>query len=60
MREREIDDVPVFLGGIVPTDDVSKMKEEGIAAVFGPGTSLEHIVTAIREAVANREAGAGG
>jgi len=60
MREREIDDVPVFLGGIVPTDDVPTMEEEGITAVFGPGTSLEHIVTAVREAVANREAGAGG
>ena len=60
MREREIDDVPVFLGGIVPTDDVPTMEEEGVTAVFGPGTSLEHIVTAVREAVANREAGAGG
>ena len=60
MRERELDDIPVFLGGIVPTDDVPVMKEEGITAVFGPGTSLEHIVSAIREAVADREAGAGG
>lgn len=60
LREREMADVPVFLGGIVPTDDVSTMEAEGITSVFGPGTSLEQIVAAIREAVASREAGAGG
>ena len=60
LREREMADVPVFLGGIVPTDDVSTMEEQGVTAVFGPGTSLDQIVQAIRTAVSNRVAGAGG
>lgn len=60
LEEREMGDVPVFLGGIVPTDDVPTMEEQGVSAVFGPGTSLDQIVRAIRATVADREAGAGG
>ena len=60
LREREMEDLPVFLGGIVPTADVETMKAEGVTAVFGPGTSLEQIITAIREAVADREEGEAG
>ena len=60
LREREMGDVPVFLGGIIPDDDVRKMEEAGVAGVFGPGTGMKAIVAAIREAVAGREAAAGG
>ena len=54
MRENEMDDIPVFLGGIVPNDDVEPMKTTGVAEIFGPGTSMERIVAAIQEAVAHR------
>lgn len=60
MRERDMSDVPVFLGGIVPHDDVPAMKDAGVAAVFGPGTRMDKIVQAIREAAAGREASPGG
>jgi methylmalonyl-CoA mutase C-terminal domain/subunit len=60
MAERGIDDIPVFLGGIIPTDDVAAMEEAGVAAVFGPGTSMEKIVATIEEAVARRESPDGG
>ena len=60
LGEREMGDVPVFLGGIIPDDDVAKMEEAGVAGVFGPGTGMKAIVSAIREAVAGREAAAGG
>lgn len=60
LREREMGDVPVFLGGIIPDDDVAKMEEAGVAGVFGPGTGMNAIVSAIRGAVAGREAAAGG
>lgn len=56
MREQNLSDVPVFLGGIVPHDDVPAMKEAGVRAVFGPGTGMDKIVQAIRGAVSDQEA----
>lgn len=47
-------EVKVFLGGIVPDDDVPALKEMGVAGVFGPGTSTETIISAVRGAVAER------
>jgi methylmalonyl-CoA mutase C-terminal domain/subunit len=41
-------DVPLFLGGIVPDDDLPALKEMGVAAVFGPGTSTETVIEAVR------------
>ncbi len=46
--------VPIFAGGIIPEQDVPALKRLGIAAVFGPGTSTETIVKAIREKVEGR------
>jgi methylmalonyl-CoA mutase C-terminal domain/subunit len=60
LDEHGMSDVPVFLGGIIPTEDVSVMKEAGVAAVFGPGTGMEEIVSSIHDVVAGREASAGG
>jgi methylmalonyl-CoA mutase, C-terminal domain len=51
LHQNEMSDIPVFVGGIVPTDDVPALREMGVAAVFGPGTSTEAIVRAIRERV---------
>lgn len=56
-------DVVVVAGGIIPDDDAARLEEEGLDAVFGPGTSLEYIVDFLRSAVARRraaEAGAAG
>jgi len=36
--------VLVVGGGIIPDDEVPALKEAGIAAVFGPGTSLKEII----------------
>lgn len=41
--ENEMEDVPVFLGGIIPQEDVVAMKALGIAGVFGPGSSIDEI-----------------
>jgi methylmalonyl-CoA mutase C-terminal domain/subunit len=40
--------VKVFIGGIIPDDDVSKLIEMGIKGVYGPGTSTQRIVEDIR------------
>ena len=50
LHKQGMDDLPVFLGGIVPHDDLPAMKEAGVTAVFGPGTGMEKIVQAIQTA----------
>lgn len=49
LREQGADDVTVVVGGIIPSEDVPKLKELGVAGVFGPGTPLQTIVDFIRE-----------
>ena len=44
LSEKGIEDKIVILGGTVPPGDVPTLKEQGIAEVFGPGTSLEKII----------------
>jgi len=51
LKEKGIDDVLVIAGGIIPTEDVPKLKEAGIAEVFGPGTPLKTIIEFIRRNV---------
>src|SRR3982751_6255839 len=56
LRAQGIDDVIVLAGGIIPDEDIPKVKAMGVAGVFGPGTSLGEIVTFIREHVGQPEA----
>ena len=44
LREKGMDEVNVILGGTIPPDDIPRLKESGIAEVFGPGTSLKKII----------------
>jgi len=44
LTEKGMDDVKVILGGTIPPDDIPKLKEAGIAEIFGPGTSLKKII----------------
>ena len=55
LREKGLDDCLVLVGGIVPQEDIVRLKEQGIAEVFLPGTSTEDIVTFLRENVRPRE-----
>ncbi len=52
LREKDISDIKVIVGGIIPDEDAETLKRSGVAAVFHPGTSLEGIVEFIRSAVA--------
>ena len=51
LKEREIgpDDVLLFAGGIIPDDDIPRLKQLGFQAVFGPGTSTEDVIKFVRE-----------
>ncbi len=42
-------DIPVLMGGILPAEDIEKLKAMGVAACFPTGTGLMDIVTAVRE-----------
>lgn len=44
-------DVPVVIGGIVPDADLSELEAAGVAAVLGPGASVEEVVSTVRSAV---------
>jgi methylmalonyl-CoA mutase, C-terminal domain len=54
LKERNASDILVVLGGTIPAHDVAALKEQGVAEVFGPGTSLESTVTFIRGRVKPR------
>jgi len=54
LRAQGTADVKVFCGGIIPDADIPALQAAGIAAVFTPGTSLERIVTWVRENVRPR------
>ncbi len=41
-------DIVVFLGGTIPKRDIPKLKEIGVAEVFGPGSDLSDIVTCVQ------------
>ncbi|HJM90029.1 MAG TPA: cobalamin B12-binding domain-containing protein [Dehalococcoidia bacterium] len=49
LRERGVDDVLLMAGGIIPEEDMPKVKEMGFGAVFGPGASTVDMIEFIRE-----------
>jgi methylmalonyl-CoA mutase, C-terminal domain len=55
LREKGLDDCLVLVGGIVPKEDITRLKEQGVAEIFLPGTSTEDIVKFLRENVRPRE-----
>ena len=48
LKESDISQIPLFLGGIIPDDDIPELKEMGVAEVFGPGTPIATIIEAVR------------
>lgn len=51
LREKDMSDVKLVIGGIIPDEDAETLKQQGVAAVFQPGASLDSIVEFIRSAV---------
>jgi methylmalonyl-CoA mutase C-terminal domain/subunit len=48
LRENGAEDVLVVLGGTIPSDDADELREQGVAAVFGPGAPTSEIVEFLR------------
>jgi len=51
MKDQGIEDIPVAIGGVIPKQDISKLKELGIKGVFPGGTKFDEIIAAIKEIV---------
>ncbi|MEQ8204108.1 MAG: cobalamin B12-binding domain-containing protein [Smithellaceae bacterium] len=49
LRQKDKNDILVVGGGIIPYEDIALLKDSGVAAIFGPGTSTQEIVKFIRE-----------
>ncbi len=56
LRANGQDQVKVFIGGIIPDEDIPRLKELGITGVYGPGASTETIVKEITAAVQQAKA----
>jgi methylmalonyl-CoA mutase C-terminal domain/subunit len=54
LRERGMEGVKVFVGGIIPAPDVPELKKMGVAEVFLPGASTRDVVGLIESAVGSR------
>ena len=52
LREKQMEDVKVVVGGIIPDEDAEALKKQGVSAVFQPGASLDQIVSFIRSSAA--------
>jgi methylmalonyl-CoA mutase C-terminal domain/subunit len=51
LHENGQDKVRVFLGGIIPDDDVPKLQQLGVAGIYGPGSPTQKIIDDIRNIV---------
>ena len=54
LKHQEAGDIVVFGGGIIPADDISDLKKEGVAELFTPGASTKDIVSWVRENISSR------
>ena len=54
LRERGVDDVVVFGGGIIPDEDIPELEKLGVARIFTPGATTTEIVDWVREHVAGQ------
>lgn len=51
LKANEQEHVRVFLGGIIPDEDVPRLMEVGVVGIYGPGTSTVDIIQDVRQAV---------
>jgi methylmalonyl-CoA mutase C-terminal domain/subunit len=48
LKQKEMQNVLVVGGGIIPEEDIPELKKAGVAAIFGPGTNTGEIVQFIK------------
>ena len=55
LRERGLDEVLVFGGGVIPDADARALRSQGVAEIFGPGSSLKGISAWLEAALDSKE-----
>lgn len=55
LRQRDMDDVLIFGGGVIPDADARTLRDQGVAEIFGPGSSLKAIAQWLEQALDTRE-----
>jgi methylmalonyl-CoA mutase, C-terminal domain len=55
LREQGADDIVVFGGGIVPKEDITALKERGVAEIFTPGARTTDIVEWVKGNITPRD-----
>ncbi|MEN9553374.1 MAG: isobutyryl-CoA mutase small subunit [Actinomycetota bacterium] len=55
LRNRDMADILVFGGGVIPDADARVLREQGVGNIFGPGSSLKAISQWLEEELDNRE-----
>jgi len=56
LKTQGADDIAVFLGGIIPPDDIGELQKIGIRQVFLPGTTTTEVIDWVNENVPQRKA----
>ncbi|MCA2977349.1 MAG: cobalamin B12-binding domain-containing protein [Myxococcaceae bacterium] len=54
LKGQKADDIKVFGGGIIPDDDIPRLKAQGVSEIFTPGSSTQDIVKWIQEHIPSR------
>jgi len=49
LKEKEIRDIKLIMGGVIPPDDIKELRRLGVAEVFTPGTMRETIIEKVGE-----------
>ncbi len=56
MQANEMSDIHLFLGGIIPNEDLPMLKELGVTGIFGPGARMDEIIDFIWKTIGNSPA----
>lgn len=51
LQENDLADIKIFIGGIIPDEDVPYLKDLGVVGIYGPGTLTEDIIRDVRTAI---------
>ena len=55
LRDRDLGDVLIFGGGVIPDADARELRSQGVAEIFGPGSSLKEIGAWLERTLDERE-----
>ena len=55
LRSRDLGDIMIFGGGVIPDADARVLREQGVAEIFGPGASLKAIAAWLEQALDDRD-----